>query len=1617
MNYTHDPNQVVFLKDTDIVKDTTGKNEAGNLVEENGIASYTLVSGMNEQLTALKDKFDEEQSFNLSAVRYLGEVTLRNDFVYQNVTINPDKKLYGLLFGSDKVEAPSSYLCAGFLFKAVADDPARTSYDYTHENDQDSTVLHPNDYIFLKHDVAAVSDITFADVNIIRDYDLSIANLQRDVNALTTTVDAEGTGLVARVNSISADVITDSSSLSNKFSAFKTGINGKVDGLSTKLLDETTGFIPNLCATVTSTISDAITGISNTISAENVGLSAQVTSISSSVITAENSLSNKVNDLSVKLLNEDPGTEEDPKTIGLIPDLRSDVELSAKDLSDAITAIRSDVKGGVNYKGHLKLNMFNEPYDLSTYVALLHGGSYAGEDITITDEVKNKELNNGWMYYISLTGNEVNPPPSSYTTHDKITFVPGNYIIVHAHNTSGDADTSLSSVKVCDIKRENIDIIQVTDSDLVRFQNLNDVSDALCTSTTALVSSISNTLSDALTTHIGDYNQLCTTLSTSISTLSTDVHTTVSNAIDNKVQLSVAPENGVGNPTTTNIDTLVINRMSIQQYESLVEAGQTHDDQIYVINDDNQSLFGHDISNINDVQAASGHIDTLSVGSLTAAGSIQAAELNIEGAGNVNVAKVNATEQISVAGDAFVANSNGNVVADKLSAVELSTPALSASSITAVVADFTTVNSSTVKSTNVSATQANADSLAVKNTCVVADKLTADNNGLSIDGNLSVNADVRAGNISAATISATDQIIVDGKLTATNGGLTANGKLSTNNDLDVAGNLSVGNTSLSAKGLSADNSGINTPNLTATTISTQTLTVANSIQLFNDQYGINKDATDNALNIKTPGAQNPQLKINGKYLTSYYAEYLSAEYLSDGYIESIETSMSNDISGIKITWNDQIKEGSSAKVHFIPLSSLGGIYDEAGTIIRVNKTQANSFKISADPAAISDAIDEALYDDFGIQSIKDELSNKILLQNGTAPAQKVDSMTIHKMTLTQYKGMSPDQRVSSDIYVIEDDNIDAFDGKIINLADPDDPTDAANKKYVDNKISTLNAAAETSASNALTSAKNYTDQVSNSLNTTLTAAIETAKSNAIDAAKDYTDQANGVLNTSIEEKIQYKADPTSQPENISNLTIQKITAASYSALTDAEKNRKDVIYSITGTDYNMFGNKIVALAGPENPTDAANKAYVDTSVDAAKVALSGNLSFADDSDNSKMLLKLGEQQIAYFDYGPFIKDGMLENVEVSANSSNVSVLVFTFNADNQTRIITVPLTSLAEVYSPGTYTIITKQGETSHNTSIIDVNIAAVQNAIDNSIRSNIVEDNLTVLNKHNSTIGTWNAPAAGSPLAQLSGAISSAIKTDMTSADNRISNALSNAVSSNYVFASEFAGLTSNANTGTGVFGRYALANECVSKSALSSGNDSYISTLMNDYYAKSKADITFAPIGISSTISSTYVSAVALAQDAKDGDGVFIEYAKKVWLTGDGGSNQGILADYATTANYVSNNALSDPTNGILRNYYTKDELEGNGGNSPALRGTYQLLSNMTNYETTTNVNQLITNMRAGVNSITAITKISEDTSFNGDGGGDIDILRAKVDELVNGMNTIVKMLSAISKEPPTP
>ena len=88
-----------------------------------------------------------------------------------------------------------------------------------------------------------------------------------------------------------------------------------------------------------------------------------------------------------------------------------------------------------------------------------------------------------------------------------IEFVPGNYIIVHSHDGA-------DSITLSNLGRKEIDIVQVTDSDLVRFKNLNEaignISDAISNNVTGLcatINSISNTLSNGLSTYS---ESLCT---------------------------------------------------------------------------------------------------------------------------------------------------------------------------------------------------------------------------------------------------------------------------------------------------------------------------------------------------------------------------------------------------------------------------------------------------------------------------------------------------------------------------------------------------------------------------------------------------------------------------------------------------------------------------------------------------------------------------------------------------------------------------------------------------------------------------------------------------------------------------------------------------------------------------------------------------------------------------------------------------------------------------------------------------------------------------------------------------------------------------------------------------
>ena len=289
MNYTSNDDQVVFLKDTDIVQDINGNNVASNEVISNGVASYDLVSAvssttsanvefLSSNLSTLSGRFDDEQLFNATAIRYKGEAELKDEYRYENITINPDKKLYGLLLSgliaNDSNSNPNSQLCAGFLFKAVSDNLNKKEYDFN------GIVLHPNDYIFLNKDVAAVSDVTFDDVNIIRDYDLSVSNLQSDVNTLTNTVSGVD-GLIEQVESISGQVIADENSLSAQVDKIYSDVisNGDNNSLSNKFEAHVTAY-NKLCAD----LSNAITSTADVVSSETSGLALSVSNLSSELL-------------------------------------------------------------------------------------------------------------------------------------------------------------------------------------------------------------------------------------------------------------------------------------------------------------------------------------------------------------------------------------------------------------------------------------------------------------------------------------------------------------------------------------------------------------------------------------------------------------------------------------------------------------------------------------------------------------------------------------------------------------------------------------------------------------------------------------------------------------------------------------------------------------------------------------------------------------------------------------------------------------------------------------------------------------------------------------------------------------------------------------------------------------------------------------------------------------------------------------------------------------------------------------------------------------------------------------------------------------------------------------
>jgi len=131
-------------------------------------------------------------------------------------------------------------------------------------------------------------------------------------------------------------------------------------------------------------------------------------------------------------------------------------------LSNEVQSLLDDVRGHVNYKGHISadntLKYNDKNFEISALLA--HHYHVLGSDHKLSTE---KILNNGWLY--------------NFTTKDKFGYKPldlektlenNDYLIIHNHK--------LSSTSISNITNEDVDIIEALQEDYVREALLDQIS-------------------------------------------------------------------------------------------------------------------------------------------------------------------------------------------------------------------------------------------------------------------------------------------------------------------------------------------------------------------------------------------------------------------------------------------------------------------------------------------------------------------------------------------------------------------------------------------------------------------------------------------------------------------------------------------------------------------------------------------------------------------------------------------------------------------------------------------------------------------------------------------------------------------------------------------------------------------------------------------------------------------------------------------------------------------------------------------------------------------------------------------------------------------------------------
>ncbi len=322
-------------------------------------------------------------------VSFLGDVNLADSYQDQEHEGITDNTLFGLLLTNGKTR--DRKLHPGFLFHASADDKIKIFE--VKDGNGEKLILHNNDYILVVNDVDAVKNVKISDVILIKDYTSDLSTITKN---LSTDIDSISAEIYSNISATSCDLSTQLCTLSSNLCAeiknLCIELTDTISAISGELSDYTTKESAALCSeisTLSAKLSNDIYGLSSNLCSDIKTLSTQ---LSTDITNLSSNLCSDIKFLSVGLSTDLSILSND------LSDLSTHLCADIYFINTEIKNIKDDVRGGVNYKGHINLG---EGYAAGLTLAQIFAQRYGILNPNTKEITGQYELNNGWLYNVT----------------------------------------------------------------------------------------------------------------------------------------------------------------------------------------------------------------------------------------------------------------------------------------------------------------------------------------------------------------------------------------------------------------------------------------------------------------------------------------------------------------------------------------------------------------------------------------------------------------------------------------------------------------------------------------------------------------------------------------------------------------------------------------------------------------------------------------------------------------------------------------------------------------------------------------------------------------------------------------------------------------------------------------------------------------------------------------------------------------------------------------------------------------------------------------------------------------------------------------------------------------